>query len=82
MVGVITVAKTNGGNGTYARATGANAGTCAIGSILPVGGTCTIGVTFTSPAGNSTTTGTVTVTGIAQGVAAPIYTATRNLTGA
>jgi hypothetical protein len=81
VIGAITVAKTNAGNGTYARATGAAAGTCVVGNTLAVGSTCTIGVTFTSPAGNNSTLGTLTVTGTGVGVVTP-YTATRNLTGA
>ena len=77
VIGGVSVAKTNGGNGTYAN-TGS---TCVVGNTLAVGSTCTINVTFTSPAGNNTTTGTVTVTGTGVGVATP-YTVTRNLTGA
>jgi hypothetical protein len=78
----ITVAKTNTGNGSYARATGTNAGTCVVGTtILQVGQSCTIGVIFTSPAGNNTTTGSVSVSGTTNPAGTSTFTATCNLTG-
>jgi hypothetical protein len=79
-ISTITVAKTGGGAGSYARATGANAGTCVVGNTLAVGASCTVGVTFTSPT-NSTTTGTITVQGTNPSSPGVTFTATRNMTG-
>ena len=75
-IGSISVAKTNGGNGTY-TITG---GTCAVGGTLAVGTTCTITVRFQSPAGFSPTSGRLTVAGTAAGTSVP-YSVSRNLTG-
>ncbi len=76
VISTITVTKTNNGNGTYALA----GGTCTIGSPVAAGGTCTVIVSFASPSGNSTTTGTLSVTGTGVGGIGSA-SASRNLTG-
>ena len=81
VIGAISVAKTNAGNGTYALATPSLVNPCVVGNTLAGGATCTIRVTFASLPGNSTTTGTVTVTGTGVGVVTA-YTAIRSMTGA
>jgi hypothetical protein len=80
VISSISVTKQNSGNGSYARATGNNSGTCTVGNTLAVGASCTIGVSFTSPFGNNTTTGLISVSGTST-VGPGIFTATRSLTG-
>jgi len=56
-------------------------GTCAVGTPVAAGGSCTVVVQFADPTAGSVTTGTLTVSGTGVGTGAPAYSATRNLTG-
>jgi hypothetical protein len=74
-IGTILPTKTNGGTGVYTI----SGGTCQVGGVVAAGGgTCTVTIHLTP---GTTTTGTLTVSGVQQGTTAPTYTATRALTG-